>query len=236
MHYAFRAGFEKVAVSDQNLNFEMAVGGALATTGVGNLVNNAAVLGAALTGERGDTPATIKLLKTFQQRNPDSSLQYMFFEPEGPGVGDKLQDLRKAHYNPVSHYVQSSTVPSTVAHELGHASAHSPRYHKFVGLHRRLFMPASILAPALTAGMAGNDTAQAVSTYAPLAIAAPVLAEEARATAVGLNYLRKSHGIGKALRAALPLTLAGASYAALPVASVLVSRGLSNLANKKESR
>jgi hypothetical protein len=250
MHYAFRDGFEKTAKKEDK---KPGFGRTLMNTGVGLAAGAAAPtvlstgfsLGALAASEKHNTADTDRVVATFKNTHPNNNLSvFRTGAPEaGASIGRRIRHGAAAFYNPESHSVVAPDKISFMAHELGHSTA--PKYHAGAGgkafwmtqgITRKLAPGMAALAPGVVGAAKGHENVQDIATYAPAAVAAPMVAEEARASLKGLNYIRKSHGMGKALRAAVPLGLAGASYAAIPVGSVLASRWMKNRVNNQDKK
>lgn len=126
-----------------------------------------------------------------------------------------------------------------LSHELGHATgklSKSKPYQVAAGV-GRLGMITGPLASIGSAYMGsknedGGKLEKAV-TYGPAAIATPALFEEGRASARGLNMIRKADGLKAALKAAPKLGLAGSTYAALAGAPIIANRVASR--NRKDN-
>jgi hypothetical protein len=126
---------------------------------------------------------------------------------------------------PLSILLGARAPMSTAAHEFGHASGRRIRR-----LHQRVHIPLGI--GIASAGLLfGDQELAGWSSLAPIGLAAPQLAEEARASIRGLSYLKKM-GVDIALPKR-SLGAAWATYASAPIALSAIAFGLSRL--KRES-
>jgi len=125
-----------------------------------------------------------------------------FFDPERNRIG-----------------VGRQSVPSSLAHELGHASGWRVP-HKLYGASLRLGNLAA-LASIPAQAIAGRDSAvQPYLRYAPAALLSPVLVEEARASLRalrGLHAVKGWGGVGHGLLSLLPSFGTYAGLAATPI-------------------
>jgi hypothetical protein len=225
MHQSFRYGFEKIAKKEKDTDLWQGTkdtASGITMGAVGSLALPAVSgIGALMTLEQPNISDTNKVIRVFRSNNPDNNVKINRASVrENP-----LISLSEANYNPLTHTVNAPNSPSVMAHELGHSTA--PRKKMYFNTYsgsKKLTYLLSPLAPGIVAGAKGHENIQDIATYAPLVTSIPVVAEEARASLKGLNYIRKSHGFGKALRAAVPLGFAGATYAAMPIGSMLSSK------------
>ena len=121
--------------------------------------------------------------------------------------------------------------PSTVLRDISRMALSSPLVS--------LGVPALSTYFLSKGGKNENENKNNLKNYAPLAlsglISAPVLLEEAGASARGLNAIRKTHGLKEMLKHTPTLTSALATYA-YPVMAGAAGTYLLNKRNKKEKK
>jgi len=136
-------------------------------------------------------------------------------------LGDFLDNL-KSFYIPEDHKVflpSKKPLQSIVAHELGHASSKGPGlFNDLRKANMKHLYPRSKLWSGLPAWALLSEKEEIRDLAAPvsLALASPVLAEEAIASGKALKNLYKLRGAKAALRGAPGLAGAFATYASVP--------------------
>lgn len=135
-----------------------------------------------------------------------------------------ISDLQSG-FDPVEDTVRVplKPVPSSLAHELGHAGSVGKLWQRGPAMQAlingvRLSARAGTFAPGL-ALMTNTETGDKVAPYAGLAAAAPLLAEETSASLKGLRDLKRFRGTGTMLRGIPSLATSLGSYAAAPALS-----------------
>lgn len=140
-----------------------------------------------------------------------------------------------AYFNPASKqvFVSSKTSPSTLAHELGHASG-SP-VGKLYGPSKLLSFGVSI--PISLMVQAHNDpdsTAATIAKFAPGVVASPMLYEEGRASIRALRALNRVGGMGAVARGLPGLLGAFGTYGAIAAAPFVGGKIIQHLLAKDE--
>lgn len=128
-----------------------------------------------------------------------------------------------SHYDPGYNQANAGSRRSLISHELGHANLLSKHKNPKVlawmhAVAKSQKYKGKAQLSGIVASLAPNEKLEAIAPYIPLAVASPLLAEEARASVSGLAHLAKTRGLLKALRAAPALAGAFGTYAALPTA------------------
>lgn len=148
-----------------------------------------------------------------------------------PLEGNRFETTKGSHYASNifgGDHIKSRKRLGTLAHEFGHAQSLGKHIRNpevfgskmIKGLEqgaRKYGVPLGIGLGA-TAARSDNDTLNTVAPYVPALMFSPTLLEEAKASGIGLNNIRKLRGNTAMLKEILPLTAAFGSYAAAPLA------------------
>lgn len=204
---------------------------------VGGLLGGTAATGAALAVPTKD-PITPELFEKMKAAlGARSDMQFMDVEKHPMGKASPANPYGK--YNafvegigdeaPPRVWARKGAPSAVVAHELGHASGKLPGWYK--GL--QAFSRGAGTPLGLAAGLGGalaldpESTAAKAAPYAPVALAAPMLAEETRATWRGLRALKAAgrSRLGGLARLIVPLLGYGAVPAAVGMGAEGVRRG-----------
>lgn len=140
----------------------------------------------------------------------------------------KREDLKGRWKQPGSKFVVGAppqTPESMIAHELGHVKNHSRWGLGFTagsGISRRLSTTGAPIAAGIAAGQENpNWTPGLVQA----GISAPMLLDEAAASARAGKHLVSKYGLGQGLKKALPLAPAFGTYAAMGLSPLAITAG-----------
>lgn len=233
----FFSGFEKRA--DKNKDKIGRGGTALKGLGTALGVGIAANLGAvgaahAIKDSKGEDLRT--LVRSARAGNENLRATKVQFKP----FGSRVKPLSSMYIpkgimgaDPVIHSAPNLGI---LAHELGHAAGPLNSKPGLIAyaLSKNLHGIGAISAP-ITAANAKSEGVQNAAIAAPMVMAAPMLAEEARATVSGMNMIRKSLGIRKALSSSLGPAAGFASYLAVPAAASGASYWAKKRVNKAKA-
>jgi len=196
-----------------------------------------------LGGSIGAYAVTMALLKNpFQPGTREEMVKHVHQMAEKMGLG-KLhvrtpQGFESGSWNPYFSFDNSVNIPlhlrdSVIAHELGHAKNFKTIGEMGEKFARKYYAAQDVsrlassytLAPALASSAAMSSGSKAV--YVPgvlqAILSAPMLAEEAAASARATAHLIREHGVGEGVFKSLPLIPAFATYAAVAGAPLLVA-------------
>lgn len=153
--------------------------------------------------------------------------------PKRMTTGDGFLANARSAYAPDLHLVMHANSPKQgiLAHEMGHASMQGPGAIR--GL-RRKALQSGLLQKAHRGGasaaglmlLSPDEKIRNAAVPTSLALSAPLLAEEAVASAKALRNIHKLKGAGAALRAAPGLAGAFSTYAAAPAGIWLANKWL----------
>ncbi|KKN98576.1 hypothetical protein LCGC14_0146880 [marine sediment metagenome] len=176
-------------------------------------------------------------------KNPESSIEVG--RSAGSGQTSIYLDLdpRKPQRS-VAKFAITDTGKFAPAHEVGHVVGeqrsllHKWRGKLTRGQSRNLTQALSRAnRAAYLAGIGGGLIAMSTDNEyaAPALVAAPFLPQlynEARASAYGLNYLKKKHGLKSMLKGLVPATTAISTYAAMPLSLAIAFLAAGKLKKK----